>query len=236
MNALRIIGVGFAVLGAILHLATYRPRQLQIGLSVSLILVSLATPFLIRILYGSLVNPMAALWGTHSVVKVSLASALFAAYLPCILLLIRRVGSFARGLVETDGHGRALGQRALHPSGLPVWLSTEIVLLGTLALGAFFSQAALLVYEAIRYPHPLSAQAAMELPGFGWVGKHHTPAIHHTYAAASFFTLNLLLVSVITTATSVVRRFVTWVGQPRILRRGSLMGVVAGAVLVALGG
>jgi len=238
MNTLQIIGLTLAVVSSLLHLATYRPRELEVGLGLVLIGTSIGTPLVIRFAYGSLVNPMAALWGAHSGIKIALASALFVAYVPGSLLalrLARRVAGSARR--ERAPRGVVDGFRNVRSEAV-AWALGQVAGARVLVLGWFLVQACYLVYVAISYPHPLSATGASALastPGYDWVLIQPTLAIHHTYAAASFFTLNLLSLFILITALPAARAFVHWIGQPRILRGVSAVSALAGLVLAILG-
>jgi hypothetical protein len=187
-------------------------------------------------IYGSIVNPMAAAWGQHSLAKATLATLLFVAYVPGVLLISRlalRVTSHS----EADDELRDSGLSAATLRTLSV-LAGGTSLVRWPLLGFFAVQAAYLVKAFVAFPHPPAAQRLMEIasqPGYEWALLQPTLAIHHLYAGATFFAVNLLAIGMIVAAVPGSRAFARWIGSPLNLRRASFVSTAAGIVLACFG-
>jgi len=230
MTLLGGLGIGVAFLAAIFSAATHYGRALEIALAILLTILGFAYPIAVFLLEGSLVDPLAALWGDHSVLKVSIAGALYALYPLAILALGKASGS--RWLWRALMQGAAdRGRQGKCPAGRPVlnpaWLPAAY----------FIAQSVHLMITFVQYPHALGGEqlAAMSArPGYSWLLRHPTLAIHHTYAGATFLWTLILGTLLALYALPIAKAVVTASKRPKLMEYASIVLAIAGLLLAFL--
>jgi len=235
MSLVKGIGIGVAFIGVILCVASYYGRALRLGLTVFFSALAVGYPLIVRIVFGSFVNPMAAPWGQHTVFKVAFAGLLYALYPVAMLVLLRLSRSpLALGVV-TQSWDKGKMDSGKAEATRRMWFLFPLVWLPVL----FFAvQCIYLIVTFVEYPHPLATENLALLsaqPGFGWVLMHPTAAIHHTYAGATFLWSLALGNLLACFAFPIARWFVNITQRPRVMKFGSLVAAAAGVALAVLG-
>lgn len=236
MSALKAIGIAIALVSGVLHLVTYRPSVLRAATAALLASPALLMVPLIWGLTGSLVNPMAAIWGMYTSWKITLAGALHVLYpitVISVALIARRTlrGTTLKLEVSTDGAGGGT---------LPT--TKRSALAGALSLAAlplilFTGNSAFILVESLTTPAKSIAELAAlsQVPGYEWVLLHPTPAIHHAYAATTYFYASVIAALLFTLSGAGSRRLLHLLQRPILVQAVSAALVVTGIALALLG-
>ncbi len=224
-----------AFIGAILWVSTYHGRALRRALTVFFLALGAGYPVALWLVFGSFVNPMAAPWGQHSALKVAFAGLLYALY-PLAILILLRLSRSPRALgAVTQTWEKSKKDSA--QTELTRWMKFVFPLVWQPAL-FFAAQGIHLIVAFVKHPHPPGIESLVLLsaqPGYGWVLMHPTPAIHHTYAGATFLWSLALGNGLVCFAFPIARWFVDLTQRPRVMKYGSLLAAVAGVALAVLG-
>lgn len=155
-------------------------------------------PIILLVVHAVLrnVDRFAGWWGQHAVWKLPIAALILAAF-PILAWLYQRGGS-------SEGE-RVTG---LAIAGL-VWV---------LAVGR-------IVAGWIKFPHPLETMPS-DLQGFDWVPLHHTTAIHHLYANATYLGFYVVAMGVLLWGRPFSTKLSKWMGSARIVN------VISGILLL----
>jgi hypothetical protein len=133
------------------------------------------------------VDRFAGWWGQHAAWKLPIAALILAVF-PILAWLYQREGS---------NKGERIAGRVI--AGL-VW---------ALAVG-------MVVTGWIKFPHPLGTLPS-DLQGLDWVSLHHTPAIHHLYANATYLGFYVVVMVVLLWGRPFSAKLSKWMGSARIV-------------------
>jgi hypothetical protein len=236
MSALKAIGIAIALVSGALHLATYRPSVLRAATAALLASPALLMVPLIRGLTGSLVNPMAAIWGMHMSWKITLAGALHVLYpitVISVALIATRLlrGPILKLEVSTDG-ARGATLPTTKRSALAGALS-----LAALPLILFVGNSAFMLVESLTEPSLTSVEllAQAQVSGWEWLLLHPSGSIHHAYAATTFFYAGLATAMLFILADPMARKAVQLFGRPHLMRAISSIVSISGIVIAIWG-
>ncbi len=233
MSWLSITGFVVMCIGAIFNVASYYGRALSHGLAALLILLGGGYPLLLLLATGSFVNPLAAIWGTHSAWKIASAGFLYG-FFPLVLFTISR---FARSTsavkaMQADAQGISLSQKKR-----VLGARTESAL-AVIAIPAlyFLKQCIYLIRTFTRYPHPVvGAELVARAAEQPWLLQHPSIPIHHTYAGATYLYTTVLGYLVILFALPFARWIVSSSQHPRTLKQGTMVTTVVGLAIGIIG-
>ena len=142
------------------------------------------------------VNRFASLWGVHAVWKLPIAALIPVVFPILAWLYLRRVERMCLRLI-------GLGLAAV------LW---------SLSVGIVLS-------DWIAFPHPLE-MLPPDLQGLDWVSIHHTPAIHHLYANATYLGFYVAAMIVLLWGRPFSAKLSAWMGSAKMLN------IVSGLVLL----
>jgi hypothetical protein len=190
-------------------------------------------PFL-KGLTGSLVNPMASIWGVHATWKMALAGALHVLY-PFLaigiawiaLRAVNRRSPVSQALNTKDHASVSFSSRAL---------VAAIVSIVGIPLLFFIVNSIFILIESLTSA-PKSAAELLQLsqrPGFAWVLDHPIPAIHHAYAATIYFYSSLSAALLYVLSIPISRALVGFLGREAVVRAVSAFLTIAGILIAVL--
>jgi hypothetical protein len=235
VSFLKAIGIAFALASGALHLATYRPHALRIAVAGLLAAPALVMMPIIGAITGSLVNPMAAVWGSHTAWKIVLAGALHVGYpitaFSIGFLAIRKINrdptrhslALPRTRTNSPSHRWSDCKRALGFAALPILF--------------FVANSVFILVESLTTPAKSYGNLVIlaQVPGFEWVLEHPTLAIHHTYAATAYFYSGALAALFLIASSSVSKRLLVLIQREDLAKGVSAVLVVGGLALAIFG-
>lgn len=235
MSVQKGVGIGIAVASLILCVSTYYGTSLKRALALFFLVLGLGYPTAVYLAFGSLVNPMAAPWGTHALWKIIVAGMLYVTF-PLALLGLRALLMSPRFLGALLRQSTREDPRAAMPD--PTEHELIEMTLVWLPLAFFAIQSIHLIISVIQTPIPPPPEWLVQKSteqGFGWVLLHPTPAIHHTYAGATFLWSLALGSALSCFAFPIARWIVDLTQRPRIMKVSSLVAAAVGVILAVAG-
>ncbi|MCK4393756.1 hypothetical protein KAX17_12705 [Candidatus Bipolaricaulota bacterium] len=235
MSVVKVMGIIVALVSGAIHLATYRPRVLRIS-----ILILLAAPALLMLpllsgIAGSLVNPMAAVWGAHTTWKMVLAGALYVLY-PAFVLWIAWLATRAILKQTSLFAGPADIGKIADPRSVRRVSIAGLIALAGIPLLYFIANSIFILVESLAIP-PMTPADLIRLsqePGYGWVLFHPSPAIHHAYAATTFFYTSAVAALLFACSAPISRWLIRLLGRPSLVRAISGTVSIVSVILAIL--
>jgi hypothetical protein len=190
MSGAKLVGITVAVMSWGLHIASYRGRQLRTALIAAMVVpvpVGLVAWFVGK---KSVVDPLAGWWGIHTTWKIALAAT---------MLFMLPIGAFFVSKLLAQGRVYAISEYSHAVSHAAPDGKTSDTWHWSCFFGPYMVMFAISIIMVLcsfiawpSYPTSEHIRWAIDELGFNWVQLHPTPAIHHTYATASFYGVYLV--------------------------------------------